>query len=311
MAFFAQSSSSAQLLDASHPPHFSKWRVQSQCFWPWAIACTVSVGLNSPATNPSHQRTYPVSQRIYLQFLWKSLYSHDLLHEKGLTSHNVCMPSWAPGKDLNACNMPLYLSSRCQVLSQLNMRQNLCLRYADCSCQPQQMHTMEVDMSFVAIDGIVPSAGPNHHTISSTRQCLLHDLMKIHPQVISPRNIIPFQQSLLVAQLKMYHPLSSPSAHKLERMSSGPLLSHMKGKHSLQGLSSPSLKRPHQPTLSAVVHPSDAIHVQPAHPIVHFASLVHMSPWMTHPMLLHVERTWICAIKLNSSTLNLTHMVML
>lgn len=51
-------------------------------------------------------------------------------------------------------------------------------------------------------------------------------------------------------------PPSSPSQHKLERMGSGPLLSHF-NKPALQGLGIPSNlnKRPRRPAFSAVVHP--------------------------------------------------------
>lgn len=54
-------------------------------------------------------------------------------------------------------------------------------------------------------------------------------------------------------------PPSSPSQHKLERMRSGPLLSHF-GKPGLQGMGVPSnvSKRPRRPAFSAVVHPAES-----------------------------------------------------
>jgi M-phase inducer tyrosine phosphatase len=64
-------------------------------------------------------------------------------------------------------------------------------------------------------------------------------------------------------------PPSSPTARKLERMSSGPLPSHLGNKPMLQGLGSPSsnaLKRPRRTVLSAAIYPSDA--PQSAYPIL-------------------------------------------
>lgn len=54
-------------------------------------------------------------------------------------------------------------------------------------------------------------------------------------------------------------PPSSPSQHKLERMGSGPLLSHF-NKPGLQGLGVPSNmnKRPRRPIFSAVVHSTES-----------------------------------------------------
>jgi len=63
---------------------------------------------------------------------------------------------------------------------------------------------------------------------------------------------------------------SSPSQRKLERMSSGPLLSRFT-KPTLQGLGTPSLnalKRPRRPALSAMVHPSQVNSIQSAYPII-------------------------------------------
>jgi M-phase inducer tyrosine phosphatase len=63
---------------------------------------------------------------------------------------------------------------------------------------------------------------------------------------------------------------SSPSQRKLERMSSGPLLSRF-SKPTLQGLGTPSLnalKRPRRPALSAMVHPSQVDAIQSAYPIL-------------------------------------------
>jgi M-phase inducer tyrosine phosphatase len=65
-------------------------------------------------------------------------------------------------------------------------------------------------------------------------------------------------------------PPSSPSQRKLERMSSGPLLSTF-SKPSLQGLGAPpsnSNKRARRPVLSDMVSPSDAGHLQSAYPIL-------------------------------------------
>lgn len=65
-------------------------------------------------------------------------------------------------------------------------------------------------------------------------------------------------------------PPSSPSQRKLERMSSGPLLSGF-SKPSLQGLGAPpsnSNKRTRRPVFSAMVNPSDAGHIQSAYPIL-------------------------------------------
>jgi M-phase inducer tyrosine phosphatase len=62
-------------------------------------------------------------------------------------------------------------------------------------------------------------------------------------------------------------PPSSPTARKLERMSSGPP-SHLGSKPMLQGLGSPSnaLKRPRRTVLSAAIYPSDA--PQSAYPVL-------------------------------------------
>lgn len=63
---------------------------------------------------------------------------------------------------------------------------------------------------------------------------------------------------------------SSPSQRKLERMSSGPLLSAF-SKPTLQGLGAPSSssnKRPRRPVLSAMVNPSEASHLKSAYPVL-------------------------------------------
>ena len=65
-------------------------------------------------------------------------------------------------------------------------------------------------------------------------------------------------------------PPSSPSQRKLERRSSGPLLSTF-NKPSLQGLGAPpsnSNKRSRKPALSAMVSPSDTEPIQSAYPIL-------------------------------------------
>jgi M-phase inducer tyrosine phosphatase len=64
-------------------------------------------------------------------------------------------------------------------------------------------------------------------------------------------------------------PPSSPTARKLERMSSGQLLSYPGSKPMLQGLGSPSsnaLKRPRRTVISATIYPSEA--PQSAYPIL-------------------------------------------
>jgi M-phase inducer tyrosine phosphatase len=132
---------------------------------------------------------------------------------------------------------------------------------------------MEVDSSFVAIDGIVPSAAP---TVTEFTNLFYETMSPSCPHGDSSSGRQPKKRRSLSTEShgttqdvsSSPAPLSSPSARKLERMSSGPLLSHMKGKHSLQGLGSPSLKRPRRPALSAVVHPSDAANIQSAYPIV-------------------------------------------
>ena len=65
-------------------------------------------------------------------------------------------------------------------------------------------------------------------------------------------------------------PPSSPSEHKLERMGSGPLLSHF-NKPGLQGLGVPSNinKRPRRPNFSAMVHPTEG-GARSAYPVKEF-----------------------------------------
>lgn len=142
---------------------------------------------------------------------------------------------------------------------------------------------MDVDTSSFVAEPTAPafSYSPVPHSAAPTVtgfNTLFFDTMSPRRSLDSPagpqskkrRSLSPEPHRMFEHENSSSPMLPSPSQSKLERMTSGTLLSRF-NKPTLQGLGAPSssfLKRPRRPALSAMVHPSEGQAIQSAFPIL-------------------------------------------